>query len=140
MNVMSYDHTGPWAPEKPGPHSTYEQAEEDLAYFKMTRGIPKEKLTLGVPFYGYGFGPGVTTPAISMNYGEITSQFPAAELTDQLDMQGSMVMYYNGIPTIKRKTLLAKKEASGIMIWQLSGDAAGAKSLLNVIYEVAVKK
>ena len=49
-------------------------------------------------------------------------------------------MYYNGIPTIKRKTLLAKKEASGIMIWQLSGDARGAKSLLNVINEVPVEK
>jgi hypothetical protein len=75
-----------------------------------------------------------------MDYGEITSQFPAAELTDQLDMEGSMVMYYNGIPTIKRKTLLAKKEASGIMIWQLSGDAPGAKSLLNVIDEAAIEK
>jgi len=140
MNVMSYDHTGPWAPEKPGPHSTYKHAEEDLAYFKMIRGLPKEKLTLGVPFYGYGFGPDLTTPAISMDYGEITSQFPAAELTDQLDIQGGRVMYYNGIPTIKKKTLLAKKEASGIMIWQLSGDAPGAKSLLNVINEVAVEK
>ncbi len=37
MNVMSYDHTGSWAPEKPGPHSTYQQAEEDLAYFKTIR-------------------------------------------------------------------------------------------------------
>src|SRR4030095_11072783 len=139
MNVMSYDHTGPWAPEKPGPHSTYEQAKEDLAYFKRVRGIPNEKLTLGVPFYGYGFGPDLTAPSITMDYRDITSQFPAAELTDQLDMQGSRVMYYNGIPTIKRKTLLAKKEASGIMIWQLSGDAPGAKSLLNVINEVANK-
>jgi hypothetical protein len=75
-----------------------------------------------------------------MDYGEITSQVPAAELTDQLDMQGGMVMYYNGIPAIKRKTLLAKKEASGIMIWQLSGDAPGAKSLLTIINEVANEK
>ncbi len=33
VNVMSYDHTGPWTPEKPGPHSTYEQAVQDLDYF-----------------------------------------------------------------------------------------------------------
>ena len=54
VSVMSYDHTGSWAPEKPGPHSTYAQAVEDLAYFKIERGIPKEKLTLGVPFTGMG--------------------------------------------------------------------------------------
>ena len=136
VNVMSYDHTGSWAPEKPGPHSTYAQAAEDLAYFKTIRGIPKEKLTLGVPFYGYGFGPTLSTPGISMNYAEIVSQFPEAESADQLDMPGGKLLYYNGIPTIKMKTILAKKEASGIMIWQLSGDAAGSKSLLQAIDEV----
>ncbi|MEP6847046.1 MAG: hypothetical protein ABI861_13630 [Panacibacter sp.] len=39
--------------------------------------------------------------------------------------------------TIKMKTNLAKQEASGVMIWQLSGDATGAKSLLAVINEAA---
>ena len=136
VNVMSYDHTGSWAPGKPGPHSTYAQAVEDLAYFKIIRGIPKEKLTLGVPFYGYGFGPALTTPGISMNYEEIVSKFPGAELADQFNMPGGKVLYYNGIPTIKLKTILAKEEASGIMIWQLSGDAPGAKSLLQAIDEV----
>jgi chitinase len=57
VNVMSYDHTGPWAPEKPGAHSTYAHAVEDLSYFKIERRIPKEKLTLGVPFYGHGLDP-----------------------------------------------------------------------------------
>ena len=136
VNVMSYDHTGAWAPGKPGPHSTYEQAVEDLAYFKIIRGIPKEKLTLGVPFYGYGFGPTLTTPGITMNYGEIVSQFPGTESADQFNMPGGKVLYYNGIPTIKMKTILAKEEASGIMIWQLSGDAPGTKSLLQAIDEV----
>ena len=135
VNVMSYDHTGSWAPERPGPHSTYAQAVEDLAYFKIIRGIAKEKLTLGVPFYGYGFGPGLTTPGISMNYGEIVAEFPGAESADQFNMPGGMVLYYNGIPTIKKKTILAKEEASGIMIWQLSGDAPGSKSLLQAINE-----
>jgi len=135
VSVMSYDHTGAWAPEKPGPHSTYAQAVEDLAYFKIERGITKEKLTLGVPFYGYGFGPTLTTPGMSMNYGEIISEFSGAESLDELDMGGGRALYYNGIPTIKMKTVLAKTEASGIMIWQLSGDAQGPKSLLGAIYE-----
>jgi spore germination protein YaaH len=28
---------------------------EDLDYFGNVRNIPKEKLVLGVPLYGYGF-------------------------------------------------------------------------------------
>jgi chitinase len=139
VSVMSYDHTGAWAPEKPGPHSTYAHAVEDLAYFKIERGMPKEKLTLGVPFYGYGFGPTLTTPGISMDYREIVSEFSGAESADQLDMGGGKVIYYNGIPTIKMKTILAKAEASGIMIWQLSGDAPGSKSLLEVIHEAVME-
>jgi chitinase len=56
---------------------------------------------------------------------------------DQWDLPGGQIIYYNGIPTIKQKTDLAKQEASGIMIWQLLGDAPGDKSLLNAIYQRA---
>jgi chitinase len=120
VNVMSYDHTGPWTPEKPGPHSTYEQAVEDLDYFITDRKIPKSKVGLGVPFYGYGFGPTLTSPPSSLNYGQIVAEFAGAELADSVVMPGGAIMYYNGIGTIKRKTDLARENASGIMIWQLS--------------------
>ena len=133
VNIMSYDRTGPWRPEKPGPHSTYEHAVEDLEYFGTVRKIPKEKMTLGVPFYGYGYGPQLTSKAIGMNYGEIVKKFSGAELLDQWTMPDGMILYYNGIPTMKQKTELAKEKASGIMIWQVLGDAKGSKSLLKVI-------
>jgi len=133
VNVMSYDRTGPWRPEKPGPHATYEHAVEDLDYFSIERNIPKEKMTLGVPFYGYGFGPELTSKAISMNYKEIVSTFPGAENMDQLTMPDGKILYYNGIPTMEKKTVLAKEKASGIMIWQVLGDAKGSRSLLKVI-------
>lgn len=137
VNVMSYDRTGPWRPEKPGPHATYAHAVEDLEYFGQERSVPKEKMTLGVPFYGYGFGPALTSPAVSMNYGEIVTVFPGSHAVDQWEMPGGKTLYYNGIPTIRRKTALARKKASGIMIWQLPGDAAGAYSLLRAIHEAA---
>ncbi len=133
VNVMSYDHTGPWNPNKPGPHSTYEQAVEDLDYFVTIRKIPKNKVGLGVPFYGYGFGPTLASVPVSLDYGQIVTQFPGAELTDSLTIPGGAVMYYNGVGTIKKKTDLAKEKASGIMIWQLSGDATGDQSLLKAI-------
>jgi chitinase len=140
VNIMSYDHTGPWRPEKPGPHAPYDEADAALTYFGVDRKIPKDKMVLGVPFYGYGFGPELTSPAVTMSFGEIASMFPGAELVDQWNMPGGKVMYYNGIPTIKRKTLLAKEKASGIMIWQILGDAPGDKSLLAAINEVAYNR
>jgi len=133
MNVMSYDRTGPWRPEKPGPHSTYTHAEEDLAYFTGERKIPKEKLTLGVPFYGYGYGPEITSKAISMNYREIVATYKGAEKVDEWKMPDGKMLYYNGIPTIRMKTELATSKASGIMIWQVLGDAPRKKSLLRAI-------
>jgi GH18 family chitinase len=137
VNIMSYDHTGPWRPDKPGPHAPYEQAEEALRYFGGERKIPAEKMVLGVPFYGYGFGPEPTSPPVTMSFEKIAASFPGSELVDQWQMPGGGIIYYNGIPTIKRKTMLAKEKASGIMIWQILGDAPGGKSLLAAINEAA---
>ena len=140
VNIMSYDRTGPWRPDKPGPHSTYADAVEDLEYFGKVRSIPKEKMVLGVPFYGYGYGPELTSTAVSMDYGQLLTQFPHAENYDEFNMPGGQIMYYNGIATIKQKTALAKQKASGIMIWQLKGDASGEHSLLRAINRVAYGK
>ena len=140
VNVMSYDRTGPWRPEKPGPHATFTHAVQDLDYFGTVRKIPKEKMTLGVPFYGYGYGPELTSPAVSMNFKQIVSTFPGAESVDEWGMPGGKIIYYNGIPTMKQKTALAKEKASGIMIWQVLGDAPGSKSLLKTINKVGNSK
>ena len=133
VNVMSYDRTGPWKPENPGPHAAYEHAVDDLEYFGTERKIPKEKMTLGLPFYGYGYGPEITSKAISMNYGNIVKSFKGSELVDEWKMPDGKILYYNGIPTIQKKTVLAKEKASGVMIWQVLGDARGRKSLLKAI-------
>lgn len=138
VNIMSYDHTGPWRPEKPGPHSTYEHAAAALEYFGTVRKIPKDRMVLGVPFYGYGYGPELTSAAVTMTYAEISSTFAGSELVDQWDLGGGRTIYYNGIPTIKQKTALAKDKASGIMIWQILGDAPGDKSLLKSIFDVVI--
>lgn len=137
VNIMSYDHTGPWRPERPGPHSPYDEAVAALDYFGVERKIPTSKMVLGVPFYGYGFGPDIGSPALTMSFGQISATFEGSELTDQWPMPNGKTMYYNGIPTIRRKTALAKEKASGIMIWQILGDAPGDKSLLKAINDTA---
>jgi len=89
------------------------------------RGVPKDQLCLGIPFYGYGF---YKTPG-SFNYVDILARYPDAWQKDQV----GDTIYYNGMTTIWKKTKLALTETSGIMIWELSNDVKGDKSLLKVI-------
>jgi chitinase len=131
INVMAYDHTGPWNTAKPGQHSSFEDAKSDFDYWNITRAIPASKLTLGLPFYGYGFGPAIQS---DMTYGDIVKTYPGAALTDTVSVAGKGTIYYNGIPTITQKLNYAKfKKAGGVMIWQLFGDAEGENSLLALI-------
>ncbi|MDP9048291.1 MAG: glycosyl hydrolase family 18 protein [Bacteroidota bacterium] len=131
LNIMSYDKTGPWQPETAGQHAPYEMAIEDLDYWANTRGIAKDKLNLGMPFYGYGFGPNAPT---ALSFKEIINKYPGSELNDQVAVSERDTIYYNGIPTIQNKTRLALQYAGGVMVWQLMQDADGNNSLLRNIY------
>jgi GH18 family chitinase len=106
VTIMTYDKTGPWRPEKPGHHSPYSMAEEDLDYWANTRKLDRKKMYLGLPFYGYSFGP---KGASSMSYKDIVNTFPKSEKKDELKMPDGSILYYNGIPTIQKKVKLAKR-------------------------------
>lgn len=135
INIMSYDKTGPWEPAKAGPHSPYEMAAADVEYWRDTRHIAGEKLNIGLPFYGYGFGPNNTTS--DWNYRDIISKYPGAENKDELKAANGHMVYYNGLITIKKKTMYARQQTGGVMIWELSQDASGPLSLLKAINDVA---
>jgi len=135
ISIMSYDKTGPWRPEKPGQHAPFQMAVDDIDYWANTKGIAKDKLNLGIPFYGYGFGPGAPS---DMSYRKIISTYPGSENNDEIDLPGGGVVYYNGISTIKNKTQLALQHAGGIMIWQLLQDAQGDQSLLKLVNDTVV--
>lgn len=124
INLMSYDLTGSWDLSHPGQHSPYWYAQKMINDYK-SRGVGKEQICLGVPFYGYGF----YKKSGSFPYKQILALYPDAWSEDQ----AGDTIYYNGMNTIWRKTELALSEASGLMIWELSNDATGVKSLLNVI-------
>ena len=124
INVMVYDKTGIWKPDVIGPHSPYSFAEEAIKFWTVDKKIPPAHITLGVPFYGFDFTP----RARYIDYSEIIKGNPLLAYVDSTGMR-----YYNGIPTIVKKTELARKTLGGIMIWELACDVRGDLSLLRAL-------
>ena len=122
INVMAYDGGDG------DRHSSYEFAVNCGSYWTNTRKMPKEKVVLGVPFYG--------RPSWA-SYDAILQANPNAYNTDVSSING-MQAHYNGIPTIEKKTRWAKENQGGIMIWELSQDTLDkSKSLLSAIGRAA---
>jgi GH18 family chitinase len=129
VNLMAYDGAGPWEPKAPGQHSSMEFASADVEYW-LKRGLPKAKLVLGVPFYGYGFGADFRKG--SYGYNEILKFHLGAENADQV----GATIWYNGQATIRAKARYAVEQGlGGIMIWSLDYDVAGSRSLLTTIFD-----
>ena len=127
INIMAYDSTGPWTPTKVEQHSSYEFARSGIEFWHKQQNVPSEKLTLGVPFYGYNF----TFPEVtSSTFGQIVEA--GTQFADQ-DEIGKI--YYNGRPTISRKVEYAAEYTGGIMIWELAQDSFTEYSLLDVIHK-----
>lgn len=123
INIMVYDATGPWRPEDPGPHSTYAFAEASIQFWTAQKKIPSERLVLGMPFYGYDFDV-----IGSKRYSEIVSHQVEDAYRDEIGQ-----LYYNGLPTIMKKTQLALEKVNGVMFWELGQDAIGDLSLLRAV-------
>jgi GH18 family chitinase len=124
VNVMTYDGTD---------HGTMEQFEKGLAYWSE-RGLPKEKIVMGVPFYSHI----KDSKAAGVAFAKLVQDDPAAAQMDEYEYFGATHVY-NGIPTIQAKTRLAQQKASGIMFWSLDHDIQGVFSLVNAIYQEAYK-
>ena len=121
IHVMSYDH--------PGMHSTYDQAVLDMNYF-VSGGFNKNKLFLGVPFYGRE----IAKSNNESTYADIIQQYHPDPSQDQ-----AHGIYFNGIDTIQKKTCYALANGfGGIMIWELGQDSTDDTSLLRTVYQAAV--
>jgi hypothetical protein len=128
INMMVYDLRGPWDPGNVGPHSPFSFAEQAINYWQQ-QGVEPDRLTLGVPFYGYDFSDPNNIQAYT--YQTILSWDAENAWRDQYQDT-----YYNGIPTIQAKTELARTQVGGIMIWEIGQDQPGPLSLLRAIDEV----
>ncbi len=119
IHLMAYDARGK--------HSTLEFAGKDLDRL-IKRGVPPDKICLGVPFYGRKISNGER----SMTYGEIVSRYHPAPDVDEVDG-----FYFNGPRTIELKTKLAlERKLAGVMIWELGQDAVGPTQLLPLIRKI----
>ena len=116
INLMSYDLTGPWTPDNPGPHSPREFAVQSVNYWRA-QILEDSCITLGVPFYGWDFTDLNSISAFA--YAAMVHESKHYAYTDRVGDK-----YYNGIPTIQYKTLFALEEGiAGIMIWELGQDS-----------------
>ncbi len=126
INIMAYDATGPWNSNSPGQHSSFEFAKTGVDFWSNTQGIHADRLTLGVPFYGYDFS---NPEVVSFTYAQMIE-----EGSNFSDRDESGQKFYNGRPTIEKKVELAIQRTGGIMIWELGQDSFDEYSLLSTIH------
>lgn len=134
INIMAYDACGPWNPKKPGQHSSAGFAKNCIDYWTLQQGVAPEKLSLGLPCYGYNFSD--PSNVYGFYYRSMIERDVDHMYKDQVGG-----MYYNGIPTIKSKTQLAFDKVGGVMMWELSQDAIDTLqdySLLKAIHETVL--
>ena len=121
VNVMSYDAIGPSWGEAGAEHSSYAMAARDLDLW-LARGVARERLVLGVPFYGYGFGG----EKANWSYRELAVAHglnaTKADVIGEL-CAGCRYITHNSPATIAKKARLAAEKAGGVMVWELSQDS-----------------
>ena len=153
LNVMTYDYSGTWTPyaghnsplfassKQPGgnPRST----ELTMKYLVNERGLPADRLAVGIPLYGRGFAvaepyastrnaPATRPRARGGNYTNIERLLKAG-LERQWDDETknpwliapdrSSVIGYDDAESVSIKTEWAMKQGfRGVFFWQIGGD------------------
>jgi chitinase len=118
VNIMAYDDDE----QGQRPHAPYRYAVSCVDYW-LGRGLPPDKLVLGLPFYG---------KLPQRTYRQLVGEDPRAADRDELGG-----VHYNGRETIRRKTTLALERGGGVMIWEITQDTSDESSLLRAIHEAA---
>jgi chitinase len=128
--IMSYDAVGPTWGTPGGEHSSYEQAEQDLALW-IRKGVSASKLALGVPFYGRGLG----SYREAWNLREIAASLGDRQLNSDVVGQrcgGCSYITFNGLPTLERKAELAGAWGAGVMVWEVGQDLPDGRAIRHI--------
>lgn len=119
VNVMCYDFDY-------ANHSTFAAATDGLNQW-FNYGVAKDKLVMGVPFYGRSGSSWSNT--VSRTYGAIVSDYrttqgvyPPAEMDSYTDTGGA-TFFFNGPATMQAKVNFVRDNGfAGAMIWELGQD------------------
>jgi len=145
-----------------GEHKWEPQSVEKIIDFCIEKGVNPKQLVVGAAFYGRGWkgvpsdNNGLYQPnkgAISggTNYHVLVKDFisdeefenhwdPVAKAPYLYNSNDSIFITYDDTRSVALKTRYAKeKKLGGIMFWQLSGDTRDENSLLDAIFEEAIK-
>lgn len=155
-NVMCYDFVGSWV-QYAGHDSPLYQASNDpnragsdstAIYYNISRGIPKNKLVLGVPFYGDVFaaaglyqkgtwtGNTIYSGVMSYIASGWTYHWDSVSAVPYLTNPGStQFLTFEDTNSVRLKTEFSVRQGlGGIMIWELSQDLYdGRQPLLETI-------
>ena len=90
-------------------------------YLWLGRGVPKDKLVMGLPFYGHGYGDYAALP---QPYHDIAIMHAPARDADLVGDMCATCSYitFNSPATITAKTSLAMQKTAGVMVWELWQD------------------
>ncbi|SDE27198.1 glycosyl hydrolase family 18 protein [Niabella drilacis] len=129
INLMAYGKF-----DKAGNQATWELFKKWLAACDAA-GIKRNKLIVGVPFYGKRLPDGDDHTPLAVTYADIVGRAQPSPRSNKYQKYS-----YNGVELIKAKTRFLRQEGyKGIMIWELSQDlpAGSEVSLLRAIYNAA---
>ncbi len=152
INVMTYDFTGDWtdyaghhsplfaSSKQPGgsPRST----ESTMKYLLADKGMPADRLAVGIPFYGRGFS---VKELYASTKGAIKARLPQGDYRNLhrlkaeqgwtrrwddetknpwlVSPDGSAVIGYDDARSVSRKTEWAMKQGfRGVFFWQVAAD------------------
>lgn len=115
INVMSYDMNN-------DQHSPFWFANTSIDYW-LTRGVSPEKIVLGMPLYA--------RPTY-MQYRHLVEKDKSFAYNDYAVIDG-VTSYYNGLPTLCKKTILAAYKAGGVMLFDVNEDSNDNTSIVSMI-------
>jgi chitinase len=154
VGIMNYDYTGPWSPKTgflaplfsnpadPRPSNSIEKNIDEY----VAAGVPREKLLMGLPFYGYSWtgvdaannglfqaGQGVRGDQPYRFIRTLTSGFSVYR--DEHSQapwlfDGTTFWTYEDAVSVRYKASYAANQGlKGVMIWELSDDTGDAELL-----------
>lgn len=151
LNVMTYDMAGPWLPyaghnsplfgSSKAPGGRRHSVEAAMMYLVKERGMPPDRLAVGIPLYGRGFA--VKEP-YALTEGAPKARMPEGNYANLLRLldegwtrrwddetktpwliapDGSAVIGYDDAESVSLKADWAMKQGfRGVFFWQVHGD------------------